>query len=352
MAMLWVDKHRPKTLDAMDYHQELSQRLTKIGASPAMPHMLFLGPNGAGKKTRVLALLRQIYGQGVEATKVETRSVAPNPNSPSTTVDIQVLVSNHHLELSPADVGNKDRAVVMQLIKEIAAHPPIGHHAFKVVVIDEAGALSMQAQAALRRTMEKYMRSCRIFLLCDSASKIIPPLRSRCLAIRVPAPSSEHVEAILQQTATKEGVQLPKELGQRIAEKSGRDLRRALLLLESTHAQNSQLSKDQQLPSEAWDIALEKCAQKILEEQSPKRAMEVRGMLYEFLAACLPGDFILKELLAKLLPAIQNEAYRATAVSAAAHFDALMRQGSKEILHLEAFVLRFMATYDDYKKSR
>merc|ERR1719217_1427180 len=197
--------------------------------------MLFVGPSGAGKSTRVHAMLGELYGPGVDAVKVETRTVAPNPNTPSNTVDIQVIVSNYHLQLTPSDVGNKDRAVVMQLIKEVAAHPPLGKHSFKVVVIDEAGTLTAQAQAALRRTMERYMKSCRIILLCDSASKIIPPLRSRCLAIRVGAPSNEEVQGVLRKVAAKESLQLAPELASRIAEKAGRDLRRAILILESIH---------------------------------------------------------------------------------------------------------------------
>merc|ERR550537_120590 len=97
----------------------------------------------------------------------------------------------------------------MQLIKEVATHPPLGTLPngkvipFKTVVIDEAGTLTGQAQAALRRTMEKYMKTCRIILLCESVSKIIPPLRSRCLAIRIPAPTTEEIERILLKTATK-----------------------------------------------------------------------------------------------------------------------------------------------------
>merc|ERR1719305_1143119 len=135
----------------MDYHSDLSERLKCMAKSGNPPHMLFVGPSGAGKSTRVHALLRELYGPGVDAIKVETKSVAPNPSAPSNTVDIQVVVSNYHLALTPSDVGNKDRAVVMQLIKEVASHPPIGGtQTFKVVVIDEAGTLTAQAQAALR----------------------------------------------------------------------------------------------------------------------------------------------------------------------------------------------------------
>jgi len=352
MALLWVDKHRPKSLDELDYHPELSTRLKAMAATGNPPHMLFVGPSGAGKSTRVHALLRELYGTGVDAIKVETKSVAPNPSTPSNTVDIQVVVSNYHLALTPSDVGNKDRAVVMQLIKEVASHPPLGAQTFKVVVIDEAGTLTGQAQAALRRTMERYMKTCRIILLCDSASKIIPPLRSRCLAVRVGAPTNEEVQGVLQKVAAKESLKLAPELAFKIAEKANRDLRRAVLILESIHAQGNAFTKDTALPQEGWEAAVEKISRKILQEQSPKCAMEVRGMLYELMAACLPSDFILKELLKRLLADQKDDSLKQRAIAAAAHFESTMRQGSKDIFHLEAFVLRFMADLKGSSQTR
>lgn len=350
MAMLWVDKHRPKTLAQLDYHQDLSERLGRVARSGEMPHILMCGPSGAGKSTRVHALLREIYGAGVETVKVETKSVAPNPSNASNTVDIQVVTSNHHLQVTPSDLGRKDRAVVMQLIKEVASHPPLGGHSFKVVVIEEAGALSSEAQAALRRTMERYMKTCRIILLSDSASKIIPPLRSRCLPIRVGAPNKEEVAAVLRTVATAEGLKLSLDLAQKIAEKSGRNMRRAILMLEMlyTQANASSLSKDVAIPAEAWQTAIEKVAKKILTEQSPRMAMEVRGNIYELLLACLPPDFIVKELLLKLVAELKNDTVKQKAIAAAAHFESTMKQGNKDIYHIEAFVLRFMA---DYKAS-
>ena len=72
MALL-VDKHRPRTLETLSYHPELSERLRSLAASGDFPHLLIYGPSGAGKKTRIQATLRALYGPGAEKIKIDSR---------------------------------------------------------------------------------------------------------------------------------------------------------------------------------------------------------------------------------------------------------------------------------------
>jgi replication factor C subunit 3/5 len=114
-----------------------------------------------------------------------------------------------HIMLSPGDAGNNDRFIMQDIIKEMASNRNIAAIAgtggegkkatgaqFKTVVLMEVDRLSRQAQAALRRTMEKYASSCRLILCCNSQSKVIEPVRSRCLGIRVGAPTEDEVSPI------------------------------------------------------------------------------------------------------------------------------------------------------------
>ena len=66
-----------------------------------------------------------------------------------------------------------------------------------VVVLTEVDRLSRDAQHALRRTMEIYMATCRLILVCNSTSKVIPAIRSRCLGVRVAAPSEDEVSSFV-----------------------------------------------------------------------------------------------------------------------------------------------------------
>lgn len=199
--------------------------------------MLVYGPSGAGKKTRVVATLKELYGPGVEKIKIDGRVFQTSSNRK---LEFNIVASIYHLEITPSDVGNYDRVVIQDLLKEVAQTQQVDQSAkqrFKVVVINEADRLTRDAQAALRRTMEKYSPNLRLILLANSTANIIAPIRSRTLLVRVAAPTHEQICDVLAQSAKKQGWPVVKELHQRIAEESGRNLRRALLMYESVHAQ-------------------------------------------------------------------------------------------------------------------
>ena len=204
MVLLWVDKHRPTRLQQLSYHGKLSQRLTSLASDPGgLPHLLFYGPPGAGKKTRIMTLLRQVFGPGAERLRLDKRTFTTPTNR---TVEINMISSNHHIEMAPGDAGLNDRYVIQDVIKEMAQNKNIANvgsssskeHSifasndnknnnddegnakkkaqYKVVVLVEVDKLTRQAQAALRRTMEKYSSSCRLILCCNNPSKVIDPV--------------------------------------------------------------------------------------------------------------------------------------------------------------------------------
>lgn len=195
---LWVDKYRPRTLSGVDYHLQQAEQLTNLAKQGDFPHLMFYGPSGAGKKTRILGLLREIYGAGVEHLKNDTFQFTTASNKK---MDIMTVSSNYHLEINPSDAGIYDRIVVVELIKQLAQTKNLnqeGQREFKVIILSEVDELTKEAQHALRRTMEKYMATCRIILCVNSTSRVIPAVRSRCLGIRVSAPTVDEIVTILE----------------------------------------------------------------------------------------------------------------------------------------------------------
>ncbi|CAM9737680.1 unnamed protein product [Chrysoparadoxa australica] len=354
--MLWVDKYRPTTLAKIELHPGLSQRLKAMSEDGEIPHLLFYGPSGAGKKTRILALLKEIFGPGAGKVRLEHRTFKTPSNR---SIEITTVASSYHIEISAADAGIYDRFVIQDIIKEIAGSQSLTSTmtsvgsgepekrkkaTFKVVLLMGVDRLTQQAQAALRRTMEKYTQSCRLILCCNSSAKVIEPVRSRCLGVRVPAPTVNDICQVLQSISKKESIALPEPLAARMAEHSGRNLRKAVLMLESCKVQSYPFKTDQPVPLADWEMYIQQIAKALTTEQNPQCLLETRAKLYELLANCIPADMILRTL-SKELHKLTEDDIRHEVAHWSAFYEARLHQGSKEIFHLEAFVAKFLSLY-------
>ncbi|XP_027054859.1 replication factor C subunit 3-like [Pocillopora damicornis] len=293
---LWVDKYRPTSLSKLDYHKDLAAHLKKLVHCGDFPHLLVYGPSGAGKKTRIMCILRELYGPGVEKLRIEQQSFTTPSNRK---IEMSTIGSAYHLEINPSDAGIYDRVVVQELIKTVAQSHQLDsttQKEFKVVVLTEVDRLTKDAQHSLRRTMEKYTATCRLVLCCNSTSKVIPAIRSRCLGVRVAAPS---ICQILHNVCKKEGLTIPAELS---------------CFLISFFCS---------------------CIFRLL---------EIRGRFYELLTHCIPPDVIFKGLIKELVTNCDGS-LKAEVTEMAAHYEHRIHQGNKAIYHLEAFVAKFMSIY-------
>ncbi|KAK0747650.1 P-loop containing nucleoside triphosphate hydrolase protein [Apiosordaria backusii] len=349
MALI-VDKHRPRSLDALTYHDELSDRLRSLAQSGDFPHLLFYGPSGAGKKTRIVATLKELYGPGVEKIKIDARVFQTSSNRK---LEFNIVASVYHLEITPSDVGNYDRVVIQDLLKEVAQTQQVDQSArqrFKVVVINEADHLTRDAQAALRRTMEKYSPNLRLILVGESTAGIISPIRSRCLLVRVARPTVGEVKGVLRGSCEREGWGVREGLLERVAKESGRNLRKALLILEAVYAQNEKVTDTTPIPPPDWEGLIEQIAQEIMAEHTPARILQVRSKLYDLLTHCIPPTTILKTLTFKLMPLI-DDALKPEVIKWSAFYEHRIKTGTKVIFHLEAFVAKFMRILEMYLMS-
>ncbi len=172
-------------------------------------------------------------------------------------------------------------------------------------------------------------------------------MRSRCLAIRVPAPSHEDIAQLLTNVAKRESCQCPHELAMKISLHSDRNVRRAVLMLEAAKVQiapATQLLATQPVQLPDWELYITKLAREIMAEQSPSKLLQAREMLYDLLTNCIPADVIMQTLVNELMKALDDQLKHEVA-HWAAYYEHRMCQGSKDIFHLEAFVAKFMAVY-------
>jgi len=203
---MWVEKYRPSELDRIISHSAIISTIATLVEARKLPHLLFYGPPGTGKTTTLLAAARQLNGKNWKSMT---------------------------LELNASD--DRGIAVVRDQIKVFASTKQIFSSGFKMILLDEADAMTNTAQFALRRVIEKYTKNTRFCLICNYVNKIIPALQSRCTKFRFAPLREEDIKGRLYEIAETEGVNLSDDGMKSILRLSGGDMRRCLNIMQSAH---------------------------------------------------------------------------------------------------------------------
>jgi len=213
----WVEKYRPQKLDDLISHADILGTIGKYMSEDRLPHLLFYGPPGTGKTSTILACAKQLYG----------------PKEFSSMV----------LELNASD--DRGIGIVRGPILSFASTRTIFNRGFKLVILDEADAMTTDAQNALRRIIEKYTENTRFCLICNYLSKIIPALQSRCTRFRFAPLTKDQMLPRMQHVINEEGCDVTEDGGKALLTLGAGDMRKVLNILQSTHmAFNGKVTED------------------------------------------------------------------------------------------------------------
>lgn len=214
--MPWVEKYRPQSLDELISHRDIISTIERFMKEDRLPHLLFYGPPGTGKTSTILACAKTLY-------------------SPK---EFNSMV----LELNASD--DRGIGVVRNQILSFASTRTIFRSGFKLIILDEADAMTNDAQNALRRVIEKFTENTRFCLICNYLAKIIPALQSRCTRFRFGPLSSDQMVSRLEHVIQQEGVKVTADGMQSLVTLSLGDMRRALNILQSTSMAHDEVNEE------------------------------------------------------------------------------------------------------------
>jgi replication factor C small subunit len=210
----WVEKYRPRTLGEVAGHGDSIRRIEELTSDGSMPHFIFEGPAGTGKTSTAIALANDTLGDLPRAA-----------------------FRNTVKELNASDARGIN--VVRTILKDFMAGKKDPRSPFKILILDEADDMTGPAMQALRRQMETRSHNCRLVLICNYSSKIIPPIQSRCAVVHFGPLSTSDIKERVREVAESEGLSLGDGAAAALAYTARGDMRRAINTLQAASLMGS-----------------------------------------------------------------------------------------------------------------
>ena len=307
MSELWTEKYRPREFSELFGQEEIVSRIESFVKQRNMPHLMFAGPAGTGKSSLSLITVKKLYGDSWR---------------------------ENYLELNASDDRGID--VVRDKIKGFARTRSLDG-SFKIIFLDEADALTREAQQALRRTMEMFTQTCRFILSCNYSSKIIEPIQSRCAVFRFRQLDKEAIINIINHIANTENLSVKDGAVETLFEVSGGDCRRLINIMQSAAVNEKNVT-----PELIYQVAKSSKANDI------KAMLEaaIRGdfsasreiMLGLMLEKSLTGQDIIKGIMDALPSMKVDDKIKLKIIEKCGETEFRLVEGSDEFIQLEALL--------------
>lgn len=308
---IWTEKYRPKTLSDLVGQENIIERLKAYVSTKNVPHLIFAGPPGTGKTTAVLALAHEVFGE-------------------------HHWSQNFH-ELNASD--ERGIGIIRGKIKDFARTAPIGA-TFKIIFLDEADSLTQEAQAALRRTIERYTHICRFILSVNYSSKIIEPIQSRCAVFRFKPLTGEEIKKYIRKIATKEQLEITSDGLESLIFIARGDMRKAINVLQVGASMNKKITAE--LLYETSATARPDDVKLLINTALSGNFIAARNQLYDLLITYgLNGEDIIKQIHRSIFDLTIPDEQKIQLIEKIGEVEFRLVEGSNDHIQLESLLAQF-----------
>nr|QFG74545.1 MAG: DNA polymerase III, delta subunit [Megaviridae environmental sample] len=360
--MLLVDKYCNNNI--INFHSEIENKLLKIFNSFSnlevekksfveslkklhtknfkysnFQHLIIYGNDGCGKRFVINNLLREIYGkENIKINKVEY-NISGYSN---TKIKINIKQSKYHIIIEPNNNGF-DKYLLQDIIQNYIENDMLNilkyNKLYKLIVIDKIDNLTYYAQTALRRTMEKYSDKCKFIFISTQISKIIEPLRSRCLQIRIPLLNDIQITNIILNISYLENIKISLESLKKIIKYSENNIYLVIWLLE--------LKKNNIKIGKGWQSIIKKQVNMLLVPNNSSKdifnkIVKFRENFYTLYITNIKFEKILHEFLLQFLKKIDNINIKNEIINLTSKIEFKGITGTRYLIHLEYYIIKIM----------
>lgn len=334
---VWVEKYRPNNINNIIKQDEIKQFFNGAIKEKNIPHLLLYGPPGTGKTTIANALVKQLfsYNKSYFSNRFEWLEAT------SKLYNDRVLELNSSNERGIKVVREKIKtfanlSITMSKNKRDEHIPP-----FKVIILDEADAMTTDSQFALRRIMEKYSHNTRFILICNYVTKIIAPLSSRCSKFKFLPIDIENTKIIMKDILKSEeiNVDISDDIYDYIYQYTNGDLRKTITLFQrltyTGYINDLSINYVRELIGEIPEYLIDKIINIIEKEQTIETQYEIYKICKKIIYMSYNCLFLINHLYYHFLYSEKfNDLIKGKIIDKLSEVDNKLNNGSIEIIQI------------------